>query len=413
MTATPVAAGWSLDQVLSGRTWWAARRLARPLDRFRIAAGAALFAHFAGHFVGTEPLLAWTGLLDAGIRTSGPSPSWLGSGLLPSELRGVFAFGMLLSLAISAGVLPRLAAVALYGISFVTYRAIWPIADLGDYLVSVTALFLALMPVGNSLAVGSSGHESAGEAMVPGLAVSLYLCFVAVIYLAAGFGELPGSSGGRWVEVATRMLPIAFIVPAPALRVLGIFAQLSIHGYLIATNGWAPTHALLAASCLLFWGDPEGEAQASRPWLVDAGSVCAAAIAVVLVFAEGARLLGLGSAFAPSLRVLADAGLLPMPPSPRRDRRGQLLVAPKDPTLGPGVPIVGGARRLEALAGVLGDIDGNASVRLGLATAIARRQCITKGYWGWEGVLVLRGEAEERHIVEFECGPGGSLAQLR
>ena len=385
-----------------------ARTTRAPLDEFRIVAGAALLAHFAQHFRDTVPLLAWSGLYDPRLAGEGwpVRASWLGGGLSPTALHGFFALAMALAAAVALGIAPRACSAVLYGMAVLTYWAIFPIAELDDCLANATTLYLALMPVGASLCVlPGRRRPQAGASM----AVTIFLGLITVVYLTDGLGTF--ASDRPLASGLTRLIPIAFVLPVPGLRLVGIALQMVLHGYWIATTHDVFANVVLAASGLLFWGQT-GHHDVSRRRPLDAGAIVGAACAAILVFDQLMRLPGPGVIAARSSRVVADLGLLvdrPFEPDEHREGRSLAVVAEG----------TGPRERIDASDGrrarrLLAAISANDDVlRLSLAASVARRHCLEQGYWGQVASLVATDAGGDHRIIEFECGADGALSALR
>lgn len=410
MSAISSSSAPVVETRVPARKWWLAQRAPGPVDGFRLVAGAALFVHFGGHLSGSVPFLAWSGIYDP--RFLGPGwwvrVSWLASGLSPTELQLFFASAMLLALAVAVGVAPRASAAALFCMSVATYWAIFPVADLSDYLASVTTLFLTLMPVGRACTLFDASRLSSART-VPGSAVTMFLVQIAFVYLSGGLGAFSSTEGDRYAQAATRAIPIAFILPVPGLRFLGVTLQLCAHGYWIAKSHLIFANVILAASGILFWGEVEDDAH-SRPWVMDGGAVVGALYALTVLVAEGDSLVGVPAA--PAVHVLADLGLLPRRIEPLPETGDSLSVVVKDTGERVGACSMDGLRQ-RRLAAYFGPNHDAGPMRLSVSSAIAERHCREKGYWGQVGSLVWSDEAGDHPIVEFECGSGGSLAQLR
>jgi hypothetical protein len=393
-------------------TWWLVRRAPAALHRFRCLAGAALFVHFAGHLSDTVPVLAWSGVFDARLPESSSAigPSGLGAGLSPTGLELVFGLAMLLAAAIALGVLPRVAAAGLFGISVATYRAIFPIAALDDYLANVTTLFLALIPSGCGAVFRTRRTPSAAvRGSVCGVAATTFLTAILFVYLSGGLGEFSSTTaGGRYAEIATRMIPLAFIIPVPGSRAFGVAMQLALHGYWMSKTDSVFANLILPASGLLFWGQIE-DATGPRP-MVDAGAIIGILCVVTAAAAEGSVLMG-GRA-SPAIRVFADVGLLPRKLGPMPNVKGVLLVVEGGSGKRLDIYRPDGPRRRRMIAHFERNRDSD-PLRMSLSSSIARRHCRQQGYWGQVGSLVWSDEEGDVPMIEFECGAGGSLANLR
>jgi hypothetical protein len=396
------------DQAIAGGPappsprWWLAWRDPAPVDLFRAVVAVGLMVHFAMHLRETAPLLAGAGLYDPGVYGYAVRP-WLLVGLPPVALECVFAAAVLLAALTGIGVAPRRTALVLFAISVATYRAIFPIADEGDFFANATALSLALMPAGGTLT--SLGRGGRAKPRVPGLAVTIVLIAVAGYYLSGQVAAGSDVGAARQAAAIARFIPIAFVLPLPALRWVGVAAQILVHGYLAATTHAILANVVLAATALLFWGEASAE---TRGWTIDAGGALCVVLLVLLVMGAVAPLWAARPSVAPTQRVLADLGLLRPEPEP-------LLGPPRSVTVvGTGSgrrELLEGGRRWQSVVDHIAHEDCPA--RLALAASAARRYCQEKGYWGFVGTLVSSAEGSDHRVFDFECGTGGELSRIR
>ncbi len=131
------------------------------------------------------------------------TPAWV--------FRCVFAFACAASLAVVAGFHPRAAAALLFVIAASTYRWNALAAYLDDAMVHVLCLWLALLPVGETLALADwLAGERAVEAAAPGMAARAFMANMALVYFVAGLYKFasPMWRGGSAMHAALKM-PVA------------------------------------------------------------------------------------------------------------------------------------------------------------------------------------------------------------
>lgn len=187
---------------------------ALPLDLLRVAGGAALFVYFlhagrqVGDFSGPD------GLIDHRLCARlFPPTRWsvFQPGMPAWVFRAVFAAACLAALAVAAGFHPRPAAAFLFVVAASTYRWNAPAAYLDDAMAHLLCLWLALLPVGETLALADlwTGDWAAG-AVVPGLAPRAFMANMALVYLVAGLYKFasPMWRGGSALHAALKM-PVA------------------------------------------------------------------------------------------------------------------------------------------------------------------------------------------------------------
>jgi hypothetical protein len=395
------------------RKWWLLARSPLALGRFRFLAAAALALHFAAHWLHTPSLFVWLTVEDLALAGSAaPAPAFL-QAAAPPALSALFTLGSSLAVAVAAGFHARIAAALLYAVCLVTYRAVFPIADLDDYLAVITALFLALMPDTGAPALQGRSPRARALQPVSGLSTLVFLVFVVLLYVTSGFGHLASARAGVPAHLVTlcRLLPVTFVLPVPGLAAAGVLLQLALHAYLGVATPALFSHLLLAATALLFWGEPEQRAGRARRF--DAGAVTALLLAFTTLLLVAASLLGQSAAFAPALRAFYDAGLLP--PAADSARLGGTLsvrVSEVGAAAERSVRFPGSGRLAERFVARLAS-EPSRTKQLTLATALARGYCAQQGYMSQRGTLQLSDAGPARALADFECGAGGTLTGIR
>jgi hypothetical protein len=301
------------------RRCFSRERRALPVTWFRGLVGAALCAHCMRHQYESAALLR-SGMLAA---APGSLLARLLSAGVPAEVW--FGCGALLALGIALGVRPKLCALLLLGLSIGTQRTLAPVARLDDWIGVVMPWWLLLLPdtPGVVTALGDSTEARAARVQltrgtVSGWTVGLLAAHVLASYfwlngfraLSPAWRELP------WLSLSLGLLPGLYLLPLGPLRWLAPPLQVALHAWTALLSGEWLTHAVLAASCLLLFGDLQpappaaGRSAAQKP--VDAAFVLAASYTLVLLLAALGSTLGLQTAAQRSRQLLADLGLAPL-----------------------------------------------------------------------------------------------------
>jgi hypothetical protein len=399
------------------RRWWLLERSAHSLDLFRIVAGGALCAHFVAHYRETASLFVWIRprdlqLLGNGLRTLPESLAPLND---PGASQIAFALGAALSASIALGILPRAAAAVAYVISALTYRVVFPIAGLDDYLASVTAFFLTLMPIGRTLTIFNRAPNRGRNVTVTGVAPTAFLSLVVLFYLTGAVsGDVPtGYVLGPYVTDFVRLIPAAFVLPMTFLPFLGVAAQVGLHLLLVLKTPSFFANSVLATSAVLFWGELEGAKK--RPPAVDAGGIVAGACGFATFLAVGATCLGLALPTTALSATLLDFGLLPPTAAPSPSPTESVTLRVSDPRTDQlqRVPLPFHGRLAGRLVSVLGGDRTTPTRRLAFVRTLAGGYCHDSGYLGQNGLLTWSNGHEERSLAEFECGVDGAVAAVR
>lgn len=193
---------------------------ALPLDLLRIGGGTVLFVYFCHAWKQTRDFSAPDGLIDHRLCARlFPPTRWslFQPGMPGWAPRAAFACACLASLAVVAGFHPRAAAAFLFVVAASTYRWNVLVAYLDDCLVHVLCLWLALLPVGTTLAAPDlfSGGPAPGTAdglaaTVAGDAPRAFMANMALVYVVAGLYKFasPMWRGGSAMHAALKM-PVA------------------------------------------------------------------------------------------------------------------------------------------------------------------------------------------------------------
>jgi hypothetical protein len=171
------------------------------------------------------------------------------------------------------------------------------------------------------------------------------------------------------------------------------------------------SHIVLAATGILFWG--EKDEAAPRAGVLDASAVVALVAAVLWVWGMGAALFGRAGQSGAAERILADTGLMPVVSgAPAADGSVAIQTSGEPPLAIPVDAHRISGPRARLLAARLEDSEAG-PLRLGLATALARRYCRESGYFGHTARIVTTGASGVHTVTEFECGAGGTLSHFR
>lgn len=272
---------------------------ALPLDLLRIGGGTVLFVYFCHAWRQASDFSAPDGLIDHRLCARlFPPTRWslFQPGMPGWAPRAAFACACLASLAVVAGFHPRAAAAFLFVVAASTYRWNVLVAYLDDCLVHVLCLWLALLPVGTTLAApdlfsGGSAHGTGGlAATVAGDAPRAFMANMALVYVVAGLYKFasPMWRGGSAMHAALKM---------PVARFPG-FWTLRHRGLLRATT-WAAL--VLEPLFALVFVLPAGSALKG---LLAAGAVIfhgGIAATLKIPYANAAMLAALPLAFGPEI----------------------------------------------------------------------------------------------------------------
>ncbi len=191
---------------------------ALPLDLLRIAGGAVLFCYFLQAWRQSSDFSDPDGLIDHRLCARlFPPTRWslFQPGMPGWVFRLVYACACLASAAVAVGWHPRAAAALLFAIAVSAYR--WNVlaAYLDDAIVHILCLWLALLPVGETLALPNllAGGGASGDlvaATVPGTAPRAFLANMALVYVVAGLYKFtsPMWRNGSAMHAALKM-PVA------------------------------------------------------------------------------------------------------------------------------------------------------------------------------------------------------------
>jgi hypothetical protein len=171
---------------------------ALPLDLFRVLVGLIAFGYCLRQLADVPVFFAPDGLVPhAETQALFPFvwqplfPPDLGAG--PASL--LLGTGALLALAVTFGLRPRLAALALYGIVVCAYRAQFLLLSVDDAMVHLLLLWVALLPVGSTLTRSSwrgglrPSFAAWREVRVPGATLRLLLANLVLLYAVAGLSK--------------------------------------------------------------------------------------------------------------------------------------------------------------------------------------------------------------------------------
>ena len=167
---------------------------ALPLDLFRVAVGLLAVAYLLRAAFEAPIFSSPDGLIDHELSeeifpyTIQPLfRPWMTIGLV----RAILGVSCLLAFGIVFGIAPRICAFVLYVVVACWYRFHFLTVYVDDSLLHLWLLWVALMPVGTTLAVGSwfRGRPVLAEwakQQVPGASVRLFLGNIALMYFVAG-----------------------------------------------------------------------------------------------------------------------------------------------------------------------------------------------------------------------------------
>lgn len=191
---------------------------ALPVDIARIIIGGVLFFYFLGALRQARDFSDPDGLIDhrLSIRFLPPTRLSLFQPGMPGWMfRVVFLCACVASLCVVAGYHPRAAAVFMFLAAVSNYRWNVLVAYLDDAMMHIFCLWLALLPIGQTLTLpdllaGGAAMEDWTSATVPGLAPRAFLANMVLVYVVAGLYKFtsPMWRDGSAMHAALRM-PIA------------------------------------------------------------------------------------------------------------------------------------------------------------------------------------------------------------
>ena len=258
---------WAGSQVLFQRAYQFRQRIAAPVqaipvDLFRISAALVVFGYLVRLFIEAPLFHTKDGLLDHQIIrdvfwfTSQPlfsetHPLWLTQGWI--ALAGILTLGIII------GWHPRKCAFGAYVIVVCSIRHRFLIVSVDDVIIHLLLFWLFVLPIGTTLTL-RRGNGPAREQLVPGGAVRLFACNIALIYFVAGISKW-GSE--MWLD-GSALFAIMSVRPGwfsnvitldwlPPLQVLNYLALL-IEPFLAAIPFLRTGHAIKKMLGLLLVG---------------------------------------------------------------------------------------------------------------------------------------------------------------
>ena len=177
-----------------------------PLDCFRVLFGMVAAGYFLHLLLEAADFSAPDGLLDHAItremfwytRLSLFYPG------MPLELvQGAFLAAAAASLALSAGIRPRLAALFMFVVAVSTYRLNFLVFYWDDGLMHLVMFWLVLLPTGTTLTLrdwrryGRNAWQRWRETTVPGATVRCFAWNLTLIYFVSGLWKL---TSRMWLE---------------------------------------------------------------------------------------------------------------------------------------------------------------------------------------------------------------------
>lgn len=391
-------------------TGWPRSRAARSVDslaRYRAVIGVGLAFHFARHAMETTPWLAAS--RGAGVAPEPLQIAWFGHAVPAYGVVMLFVLSSALGVLTALGRYPRALALILSLVSVAVYSAILPLATLDDYFANLAALTVAMLP---SCALSqSSAKVRPKDHELRTTSVAILLAFVLVLYVSGGPGALSSTEVdlATWVPTAFRLLAVVLVVPVERVRRFGVFLQVCLHGYLLATTSLVLTHVGLAATALLFCGDlPKLESASFR---FDFASVTALACALV-AFAGYAGSYVFQADSREHARILTSLGLIPLHVTLPAAAADSVHLQVNGPRGSRREALDRDTNRKRVAASRLAAIDPREPLARTLASAVLRQYCGERGHAGDIGKL-LQGISDERRIAEFTCGENGTLTVYR
>jgi hypothetical protein len=394
------------------RTWWLLERDAHPIAIFRAGAGVLLAVYF----------LQRCGWLANALRPCGVSydrqwlrivaahpAAWLSSDLSLSSTRLLSALGVFLSILLALGIYARvLAGLLAIGCAHI-HSSVWPALNFDDWVTGTVVAMLVLMPISHPLAPRASSKPLR---RVSGLAVTAHLVLVVYFYVSTALALRPeATTVSHYLAMnALRAIPIAYLVPLNSFRVIGAGMQCCLHLYIARSSGAYVGNGILALTSLLFWGEAS-RARGSLPAVNASGAVAVLCMLVCCV----QRVLGAGVLPGTLLleRLATNFGLTPL--AATWFSSGQPLETVR-------LSVVDGAtgstmeyrddRCTNDVAVSLKESLGE-HWRLVFSESVARAHCARAGYLGQHGRVTMTTEGDPGRVMEFECGPMGSLGTVR
>ncbi len=253
---------------------------ALPLDLLRIGGGAVLFVYFCHAWRQASDFSAPDGLIDHRLCARlFPPTRWslFQPGMPGWAPRAAFGCACLASLAVVAGFHPRAAAAFLFVVAASTYRWNVLVAYLDDCLVHVLCLWLALLPVGTTLAAAdlfsggpAQGTDGLTATVADGLAATVagdvpraFMANMALVYVVAGLYKFasPMWRGGSAMHAALKM-PVARFPGFWTLRHRGLLRATTwaalvlepLFALVFVLPAGSALKAFLAAGAVIFHG---------------------------------------------------------------------------------------------------------------------------------------------------------------
>ncbi|MBN1654511.1 MAG: hypothetical protein JXA30_12135 [Deltaproteobacteria bacterium] len=236
-----------------------------PLELFRVISGGLFVAYYIELIFTSQDLIGRYGLLDAEVTRNLLFDAYIDL-FLPHAPAGVvvavWVVAAILALLLLIGYQARLCAFLLFAISVSTFRRLYIVSQLDDFIICYLSFWLALLPIGRGLNLYRAltrGKLYLSETLalsVEGASLRLFIASLCLIYFDLGLFRynVPGWHSNMIVESALCFYPVLWLIGKGSKAwLLLLTAQIGLHTYLLVAIGAPYTNIGLISSGLLFF----------------------------------------------------------------------------------------------------------------------------------------------------------------